>query len=487
MFHRSLSAGLLLTVATALTEGARGHASHLVGCAVLPAPGDTERFVGIPRSSDPPGSLREWTDATGRLYYVESWSIGADKHSWDGSIVARGESPQAYVAQRLRNGKAIVSEGVERVGDSVVTATPEKKSVVRLAADLFLTPGLLTTPARMVLAQCTLARTPHELETSAFGRVRAEEVATTMLRSGTHSQRVRLFLLFTGDGNAVARVWVDDTSRIIAYPGAEGAMDLVRPEWAGARDQLLDAEVRAASPYCHSGPGIGTCEPSTRVCNLPTSTGTTAVAVRSVQISDSGYSIRSDGRGAYSGTTDNVFVPGVGDIAGLILLQTPPADQTARFFTVDLDHPVPGDIGKPLGVIKVDGRFPGRFVRSASAPRNELVAHANTDWDYHQNSLSEVPVGDSITVDQIDLDFYVNGVLHVLQMGILPYGHCKSAGTAIYGDGTTSGTVSHPDPDRWIVVLPAGGIGRLFENRAGDPTAVNRGLYYVSLRLVIQR
>jgi hypothetical protein len=93
----------------------------------------------------------------------------------------------------------------------------------------------------------------------------------------------------------------------------------------------------------------------------------------------------------------------------------------------------------------------------------------------------------NFTVTQIDLDLYIGGVMHVLQMGPQPYGHCQSSGTAIYGDGTTMGTVAHPDADQWVVDLPPGSVGRLFENRTGDPRAVDRELYYVSLHFVVHR
>jgi hypothetical protein len=168
-------------------------------------------------------------------------------------------------------------------------------------------------------------------------------------------------------------------------------------------------------------------------------------------------------------------------------LGPPRRAEKPRYFVVDLDHPVPNDVGKKLGLVVVDGSFPGRFFPSGGGVGNELLAHANTDWAYQQQSLVAIPIGGSTAVDQIDADFYINGVAHVLQMGPQPYGHCHSAGIAIYGDGTTTGTVSHPDANTWIVDLPPGSVGRLFENRSGDPSATNRGLYYVSLHLVIQK
>jgi len=338
----------------------------------------------------------------------------------------------------------------------------------------------------MALVECALSRPTHELQTSRFGRLHLEEVAATTIRDSNRSKHIRLVLLRTDADDIVARAWLTDNSSIIAYPFAEGVMDLIRPEWAGARDQLLEAEVHAASPNCLTGGGPGSCEPSPRTCNLATSITSPGQHGRMLTLSDSGYLVRSDGQGPYVADSANVHPLFLGVVAGLEL-GPPRRDERARYFVVDLDHPVSGDIGKKRGVIRVDGSLPGRYYPSGANVGNELLAHANTNWDNQQHSLAEIPVGGSIAVDQIDLDFYINGVAHLLQMGPQPYGHCHSAGTAVYGDGTTTGTVSHPDANSWVVDLPPGSVGRLFENRNGDPTAVNRGLYHTSLHVVVQK
>lgn len=121
------------------------------------------------------------------------------------------------------------------------------------------------------------------------------------------------------------------------------------------------------------------------------------------------------------------------NLTGLIV--SSPRGDTARAFVVDLKHPVRGDIGKPLGVIRVDGHFRGRFVPSESdtselAPAgvgfDGLLAHANTDWDEQQHSLAETPIGAVVSLYQINLSCYINdinGVPHVLQMGPQPFYH----------------------------------------------------------------
>ncbi len=99
--------------------------------------------------------------------------------------------------------------------------------------------------------------------------------------------------------------------------------------------------------------------------------------------------------------------------------------------------------------------------------------------------MLEIPIGTTVKTPQLDVGFRINGRAHVLQMGPQPFGHCYSDGTAIHGNGTTQGTIWREAEDKWIVDLPAGSIGRLFDNHLGDPNAVNLGLYFVSLHFVV--
>lgn len=454
-------------------------------CGLRLASGDSARYVALSRSIQAPGSLREGVDSTGRLSYAFVWFFNNDTWTVDGTVRFSNGIPTDYAGRVRRNDAVLVSESVQAQGDSLI-ANRNGRTATFLRRGLVPVPSLIYAPVRMLLLQCALHRSDHQLETSRYGRVHALQAASITIRAGARSSHVRLFLLWTDIGGIVARGWVNDREEILAYPGAEGEVDLIRPEWKAARNQLITAEVQASSPNCHFGDGPGGCENTGRICNLPTATPNTSASVRLVTISDSGYSVHSDGKGPYVKDSMNVVIPGVGPVAGM-LLETTPSRLPARSFFVDLDHPVPGDIGERLGIVSADGRFPGKFNPSGTSPRNELVAHANTDWDEKQHPLSEIPLGVSVQLDQIDLDFYINGVLHILQMGPQPYGHCQAGGTAVFGDGTTRGSFSHPDADHWVIDLPPGSVGRLFANQSGDATAVNRGLYYVSLHIVLQR
>ena len=87
---------------------------------------------------------------------------------------------------------------------------------------------------------------------------------------------------------------------------------------------------------------------------------------------------------------------------------------------------------------------------------------------------------------QIDVEFHIKGVVHALQVGPQPIGHCYTDGTAVHGNGTSQGTITRPDSTTWIVDLPPGSIGRLYDVKDRYPHAVNKRLYYVSLRFILR-
>jgi len=153
---------------------------------------------------------------------------------------------------------------------------------------------------------------------------------------------------------------------------------------------------------------------------------------------------------------------------------------------VDLNHPVPGGGGVLRGVIVEDGVWHGNIL-PGSQLFSEIVAQWFTDPDFTQHSLLDIPVGTTVNAEQIDLDFHIQGVHHVLQMGPQPVGHCFSDGTAIHGRGTSRGTITRTTVGRWVVDLPNGSIGRLFDDHIADKFAVDRGLYFVSLHFVLER
>lgn len=180
-------------------------------------------------------------------------------------------------------------------------------------------------------------------------------------------------------------------------------------------------------------------------------------------LADSGYSVRSDGGGPYA----------TGG-AGTSLVASNNGFNTGRSIVIDLDHPVAGDIGVPHGVV--------------TERRNwEFEAQWYTDPDFVQHSTTGIPIGATVAAEQIEVNFLLNGEPYMLQFGPQPGGHCFSDGTAIYGAQTSRGTIRRESEVRWVVDLPPGSIGRLFNRHLGDPNAVNKGLYYASLHFVVEK
>ena len=447
--------------------------------------GDTATFVGVSKDSQPPGELRLWIDHKHIVHYAESWQLDTLRFTREGEVhIGTDGMPHGFVARHLRNGVLRASESMERRGDSVLIVRDGQRSTEPLKPGDGYLPDFRHAPAMAVLAQCVLRQAPKAFRTARFGTVRAEQVSRIALTTAGRSTTAFLVLLRSDSLLDLAHIWLDETGRILAYPNAEGVMDLVRPELISAKEQLLQAELRAAqpgpNPTCGGGFGVGSCEHSRYLCKLTTPGGMGG----SIQLADSGYSVRSDGLGPYiSGSLGTQVL--VGPLAGLFLgrggVRVRP-----RAFTVDLSRPVPGDIGVPLGVVRATG-WPGNFIPAGGDYFVEIAAQWYTEADYTQHSLLDIPIGSTVQAEQLDLNFYIDGLHHVLQMGPQPTGHCFSDGTAIHGDGTTRGTITRPTPTRWVVDLPPGSIGRLFQVDRADKHAINRGLYYVSLHFELQR
>ena len=215
----------------------------------------------------------------------------------------------------------------------------------------------------------------------------------------------------------------------------------------------------------------GGCDSGALVCKTTVRRAVQAT----LTLSDASYSIRSDNRGPYANDNSADTRVLINQVGALKFGQpSPTATQPLRAVTIDLDHPVPGDIGKPRGIIRATANL-------------ELGAQWYTESDFTQHSLADIPVGSTVKASQIDVAFHIDGKAHALQMGPQPIGHCYADGSAVYGDGTTTGTITRPTATQWIVDLPVGSVGRLFDSHLREPNAVNLGLYYVSLHFVIDQ
>jgi hypothetical protein len=191
-----------------------------------------------------------------------------------------------------------------------------------------------------------------------------------------------------------------------------------------------------------------------------------------LSLGDGPYSVTSDGQGPYRAGIPNVALVLAARPVGMVLGAPSGGEVPPRAINVDLGHPVPGDIGLPLGGVVATHDL-------------EISAQWYTDSQRVAHSVLDIPVGATVTAQQIVVGFHIDGVYHVLQMGPQGYGHCLSDGTSIHGTGTSRGTIRRATETRWIIDLPPGSIGRLFDDHLGDPNALNRGLYYVSLHFIV--
>lgn len=227
-------------------------------------------------------------------------------------------------------------------------------------------------------------------------------------------------------------------------------------------------------PECR---GPFTCDGEISICRQ--SSG--PITARRFTFTDSGYSLRSDGRGSYT-----AGVEGVGVFAGVAVVlfwRQPPSDPaSARFISVNLDSPLKGSRGKKLGIIK------DAYAEVAAQWYAEPARIDSTGARIRlQHSVRELPVGTSVDAKQVNIGVHIDGRYHILQMGPQPTGHCFVEGTAIHGEGTTMARISRTAEHRVVVEAPPGSIARLFDTFHTNKHAVDRGLYHVSFRYVIEK
>ena len=213
--------------------------------------------------------------------------------------------------------------------------------------------------------------------------------------------------------------------------------------------------------------GVGDCAAGPLVCTGEDNTATIGPTV----ITDYSSGLSSDGRGPYVQGTDNVRYSLVAVVTTLHLEKPKGSVKNPRTYKINLDNPVPGGGGVPLGTI---------------TDNNDI--NIETQWYTANNArqnLHNIPIGSTVTADQIDVTFHINGRFHILQMGPQAYGHCHAAPTAVFGAGTSSGTIFRATATKWVLDLPAGSIGRLFDLYNTDQYAVDKGLYYTQLHFEI--
>ena len=202
------------------------------------------------------------------------------------------------------------------------------------------------------------------------------------------------------------------------------------------------------------------------LCTFPdetTSSGPTTVT-------DFSDGVSSDGRGPYVANTDGVGVSLVGSTAVLTLGERKESPQNPRRLTVNLNRPIPGGGGVPLGIITDHG---GGLVVQWRSVENAL------------QNLHSIPVGQTVTAAQMNVLFSIDGHAHILQMGPQAAGHCHYPSNLVNGTGTSSGTIYRASTTKWVMDLPTGSVGRLFNVEHDAEHAVDKGLYYLRLHYEI--
>jgi len=236
------------------------------------------------------------------------------------------------------------------------------------------------------------------------------------------------------------------------------------PNSASLQPVLPKAGGGARLPTCT---GASDCAAGALVCTNEDQTVTVGPTV----ITDRSSGLSSDGRGPYVQGADNVRYSLVSVVTTLHLEKPKGSVKNPRTYVVNLSNPVPGGGGIPLGII---------------ADNNDI--NIETQWYTVGNARQNyhnIAVGQTVTADQIDLTFHINGRFHILQMGSQAYGHCHAAPTAVFGTGTSSGTIFRASATKWVLDLPAGSVGRLFDLYNTDQYAVDKGLYYTQLHFEI--
>jgi hypothetical protein len=213
--------------------------------------------------------------------------------------------------------------------------------------------------------------------------------------------------------------------------------------------------------------GWSNCNKGQAFCTSPSNAGT-SFGMPGV-IADFADGVSSDGRGPY--VPQYVQLP-IGRMSGAVqsgaAIGFPPdTTKNPRTLTINLNRPVPGGGGVPLGII-TDGDDNGVYT--------QMQRIGDAIPNFH-----DIPVGQTVTAGMMTVMFHVNGRFHLLQMGPNAFGHCHIPATLVNGLGTSSGTIHRASPRRWVMDLPAGSIGRLFDLSHKTENAVDKGLYYVHL------
>jgi len=201
----------------------------------------------------------------------------------------------------------------------------------------------------------------------------------------------------------------------------------------------------------------------------------------------SGFSLRSDGIGAYrADSTNSLVVEGHYGIALCMarsvcstLPESPPSKPGDRSVFLDLSHPVAGSGAVDRGVIRSANANFGAFWGQDTT--RKATYNGRLGWGIR--SLLDLPIDSTIRSERVELRFFIDGAQHVLQFGPWVAGQYQPRQGPFHGNGTSRGLVSHTARDRWVIRSRPSSIGRLWDN--SDPTHPrDLGLYSFTYEVV---
>jgi hypothetical protein len=187
-----------------------------------------------------------------------------------------------------------------------------------------------------------------------------------------------------------------------------------------------------------------------------------------VTVTDTGNSVRGDGRGEYVDTADNA---GVNDLNAFALRTFWPnklSDKPVRSLSVDLNDPVAGGGGVPMGVF--------------TDQRAVIASYWRVDSSNFVFAPQDIPLGTTVASErtQIWITNPVDGKRYVVHFG--PWSNrCEPFGE-VPTDGSTQVQITRTGPHAYIFNAPKGSIATLADV-ADQSTPIRKGLYYVNFYL----
>ena len=192
--------------------------------------------------------------------------------------------------------------------------------------------------------------------------------------------------------------------------------------------------------------------------------------------------VRADGGGSYVNRRKSVIAL-FGDAASLWTWRgSTTADNSPRqdfngafpkrrFLEIDLTHPVASSGAVALGVIRDSAASIHVFFKDDSAARRIV-------------SVWEIPIGDPVRDERVEVWVRANGHQYLLQFGSFGMGKYSARGR-VHGEGTRAASVQRADSAHWIVRSAPQSVGRLW-NVDDVQNPKDEGLYALSFDFEIR-